>query len=286
MVLHGDLSVAETEIIPSRIRVTRLSYQEGDSGKYAGELAGLFALAEANLARRIAAGAISIDLPEVHIGLSPEGVSVEPLEPFRSADMVRECMLLAGEEAGRWAFRKGLAFPYISQETGDLPKTPLPGLAGSYQLRRCMRPRSLSVKPGLHAGLGLDLYTQVTSPLRRYTDLLAHQQIRALLRGGSPLGEEELVLRIAAADAAASATVQAERASRAHWTAVYLSDKKGSPWEGVLAEKRGNRGLVLVPALGIETQVPLKGEAEPNDPVPLILTEVRIPEGEAVFKEK
>lgn len=286
MVLNEDFSVAETAIIPSRVRVTRLSYGEADSGKYAPELAGLFALAEANLARRTAAGAVSIDLPEVHIALSPEKVSIEPLGAFRSADMVRECMLLAGEEAGRWALRKGLAFPYISQETGDLPKAPLPGLAGSYQLRRCMRPRSLSVKPGLHAGLGLDVYTQVTSPLRRYTDLLAHQQIRALLRGGSPLGEDVVLLRIAAAEAAASAAVQAERASRAHWTAVYLSDKKGSEWEGVLAEKRGGRGLVLVPALGIETQVPLKGDLEPNDPVALVLTAVKIPEGEAVFKEK
>jgi exoribonuclease-2 len=286
MVLNGDLSVAETDIIPSRVRVTRLSYGEADSEKYAPELAGLFALAKANLARRTAAGAVSIELPEVHISLTGEGVSIEPLEAFRSADMVRECMLLAGEEAGRWALRKGLPFPYISQEKGDLPKTPLPGLAGSYQLRRCMRPRSLSVKPGLHAGLGLDLYTQVTSPLRRYTDLLAHQQIRSLLRGGVPLGEDEVLLRIAAADAAASGTVQAERAARSHWTAVYLSDKKGSEWGGIMAEKRGSRSLVLVPALGLETQVPLRGEPEPNDPVVLVLTAVKIPEGEAVFKEK
>ncbi|MDR3167240.1 MAG: RNB domain-containing ribonuclease [Treponema sp.] len=286
MVLNQDFSVAETDIIPSRVRVTRLSYAEADSEQYAPELGGLFALAQANLAWRTAAGAVSIDLPEVHIVLTPEKVSIEPLGAFRSADMVRECMLLAGEEAGRWALRKGLPFPYISQETGDLPKTPLPGLAGSYQLRRCMRPRSLSVKPGLHAGLGLDVYTQVTSPLRRYTDLLAHQQIRALLRGGLPLGEEEVLLRIAAAEAAASATVQAERASRAHWTAVYLSDKRGSEWEGVLAEKRGGRGVVLIPALGLETQVPLKGDPEPNDPVSLILTAVRIPEAEAVFREK
>jgi exoribonuclease-2 len=286
MVLNRDFSVAETDIIPSRVRVTRLSYAEADSEKYVPELGGLFVLAQANLARRLAAGAVSIDLPEVHIALTPEKVSIEPLEAFRSADMVRECMLLAGEEAGRWALRKGLPFPYISQETGDLPAAPLPGLAGSYQLRRCMRPRSLSVKPGLHAGLGLDVYTQVTSPLRRYTDLLAHQQIRALLRGGRPLGEEEVLLRIAAAEAAASATVQAERASRAHWTAVYLADKRGSEWEGVLAEKRGSRGLVLIPALGLETQVPLRGEPEPNDPVSLVLTAVRIPEAEAVFKEK
>jgi exoribonuclease-2 len=151
-----------------------------------------------------------------------------------------------------------------------------------------MRPRSLSVKPGSHWGLGLNEYTQVTSPLRRYTDLLAHQQIRAALKTGlyrdrEPLEEDALLPVLAAGEAAAQAAAQAERASRAHWTAVYLSDKKDSPWEGILVDKRGNRGVVIIPALGLETQVALRGDPRLNDSLPLILSAVRIPEGEAVF---
>jgi len=96
--------------------------------------------------------------------------------------MVRECMLLAGEGAGLWCLQRNLPVPYIMQETGDLPDETFEGIAGYYQLRRCMRPRSLSTRPGQHSGLGLDTYIQVTSPLRRYTDLLAHLQIRAVLR--------------------------------------------------------------------------------------------------------
>jgi exoribonuclease-2 len=200
-------------------------------------------------------------------------------------------MFLAGEGAVRWALQRRLPFPYVSQEPGDLPASPLSGLAGAYQLRRCMRPRTLSVKPAPHWSLGLDGYTQVTSPLRRYTDLLAHQQIRAFLRGKNspeqsgalpPLEEEELLLRLAAADAAAQGNIQAERASRTHWTMVYLSDKRDSPWEGVILEKRGGRAQVLIPALGLETQVPLRG-GEFNEVIPLILKSVRIPEGEANF---
>ena len=33
-----------------------------------------------------------------------------------------------------------------------------------------------------HCGLGLPGYVQITSPIRRYTDLLAHWQIKVLLR--------------------------------------------------------------------------------------------------------
>ncbi|MDR1100148.1 MAG: RNB domain-containing ribonuclease, partial [Treponema sp.] len=283
-------AVRETEIFPSRVKVTRLTYAQADSRLEppAAGTSGTAALeeicriAERNLKRRLAAGAVLIELPEVHISVQNGRVDIEPIVPYRSAAMVRECMLLAGEGAALWAGRQGTngapglraAFPYISQEAGDLPAQPLPGMAGSYQLRRCMRSRTLSVRPGRHWGLGLDTYTQVTSPLRRYTDLLAHLQIRALLRGEAPLGEDEVLARLGAGEASAAAAVQAERASRTHWTAVYLSDKKDSPWDAVALEKKGGRGAgsswtVMIPALALETQVPLSGDIQPNDEVKL-----------------
>jgi exoribonuclease-2 len=305
LTLDEDGSIAETDILRSRIRVTRMSYEEadaavadadavaaavgaGDAGAGKGGagavLAELFRAAEDNLARRLAAGAVSIELPETHIAVSGDQVTVEPAGTWRSADMIRECMLLAGEGAARWASRNRLPFPYVGQEAEDLPKNPPPGLAGFYQIRRCMRPRTLSVKPETHQGLGLDAYTQVTSPLRRYTDLLAHQQIRAFLRGEKPLTGEDVLMALAAGEAAAAAAARAERASRTHWTAVYLADKPGSPWEGVAVEKKGPRTVVLIPALGIETQTAvIKKETELNEPVQLILSSVRIPEGEFTF---
>jgi exoribonuclease-2 len=300
--LRDDNSVAETEIFPSLVRVTRLTYEEADAaaggdgsgraGPHRLRLAALFAMAEKNLARRVAAGAVTIDFPEVHITASGGDVDIRPVASYRSAAMVRECMLLAGEGAAQWASRRTtrLPFPYVTQEIGDLPANPLPGFAGSYQIRRCMQSRVLSVKPGRHAGLALEQYTQVTSPLRRYTDLLAHQQIRAALGTGAyrdipPLDEDAALQALAAGEAAAAASNRAERASRAHWTAVYLAGKKDSEWDGVVLEKKGNRAVVLIPALGLETQAAMGGDVEPNDPVRLKLAAVRVPEGEIQFNE-
>jgi exoribonuclease-2 len=294
-------AIEGVEIFPSLIRVTRLSYAQADAlaataggGMGTGaDLAGLFRVADRNRARRIAAGAAMIELPETHIAVVDGTISIERIETYRSMDMVQECMLLAGEGAARWALQQRLAFPFVSQETGDLPAELLPGMAGSYQLRRCMRPRTLSVKPGLHWGLGLEQYTQVTSPLRRYTDLLAHQQIRARLRGKEPLDEDGVLLALAAGEAAAAATVQAERASRAHWTAVYLSEQSDrrstdlrstdSRWEGVVLEKKGGRAVVMIPSLALETQVAAGTDTAPNDTLDLTLVSVKIPEAEAVF---
>ncbi|MDR1588221.1 MAG: RNB domain-containing ribonuclease [Treponema sp.] len=296
--------IGDVEIFPSLVKVRRLSYEQADKlteGAAAGAagtdaadaadqaalLAALCALAERNLIRRRERGAVEISLPETHIAVSGGKVSVEPVVPYRSAGMVRECMLLAGEAAGLFVSRRNdasfTAFPYVTQETGDIPGEILPGMAGFYQLRRCMRPRGLSVRPGPHWGLGLDFYSQVTSPLRRYTDLLAHLQIRAILGGGNPLSEDEVSARLGAGEAAAAAVVRAERASRLHWTCVYLSDKKDSRWDAVILEKKGNRWALMIPALALETQVPLRGNFEPNDSVKLTLKSVNIARGEAVF---
>ena len=300
--LNPDCTIKETDIVPSIIKVTRLTYAQADaiidgtensgSPETAVLLAALNGIAERNVERRLDTGAVMIDLPDTHIHVDGNDVHIEPLCSYRSVELVRECMVLAGEGAARWALQRRLPFPYVSQEAGELPEKRLDGLAGAWQLRRCMRPRSLSAKPGVHWGLGLDEYTQVTSPLRRYTDLLCHQQIRAWLageegRGEGPLDEEEVLLRVSAAEAAAATTTRAERASRAHWLAVYLLDKleKKEPgeWEGIVLDRKGSKGTAVIPALGLETQVNLKGTEKPNDKVLLKLLSVKIPEGEAGF---
>ncbi len=285
--LSGDFSILSTEILRSWVRVRRLTYQEADDATNAegqeSSLGALFAVAEGNLNRRLKAGAVSIDFPEVHLGVTETGVTITPIKDYRSAAMVRECMLLAGEGTARWAIRNQVPFPFVAQEVGDLPADPPPGLAGSYQLRRCMRPRRLSPKPGSHGGLGLAEYTQVTSPLRRYTDLVCHQQIRSFLTGKPLLSTEEVLTRLAAGEMAAQASVQAERASRLHWTLVYLMNRPGSVWEAVVLERKGNRVAVIIPDLALEAQVAIKTEVQPNDRISLTLGQIKLPELEVNF---
>ncbi|MDR0411342.1 MAG: RNB domain-containing ribonuclease [Treponema sp.] len=283
MTLNRDFSLANMEIFPSWVKVIRLTYESADKLV---ELEGLFKFAENNLRRRIEAGAVNINLPEVHITVKERNVNIEPVKTFTSSNMVRECMIFTGEATAQWAIKQRLPFPFVTQEVGDLPREPLPGMAGSYQMRRCMRPRSISTRPGSHFGLGLSAYTQVTSPLRRYVDLLAHEQIRAFLKGEEIIQEDDLFARLATGDVSATATVRAERASCDHWTAVYLADKKNSLWDGLMMEKRGNKSVVMIPRLGMETQVLLRRDREPNEQVTLKLSSVRLPESEAVFTEE
>jgi exoribonuclease-2 len=286
MTLNANGEIENTEIFPSTVKVKRLTYQEADELTGTAEAAlleNLQLIAERNLKRRTAAGAVSIDLPETRISLDRGQVAIEPVIRYRSSETVRECMLLAGEGAGIWAMQRNVPIPYIEQDMAETPNAILPGMAGSYQLRRCMKPRILSVKPGLHCGLGLDIYTQVTSPLRRYTDLLSHIQIRGFLRNGDLLPADEVAARMFAGEAAALAVTQAERASRSHWTMVYLAGKKDSVWEAVALEKKGARWALVIPAIGLETQAAIRKDIAPNDKLNLILKSVNIPALEAVF---
>jgi exoribonuclease-2 len=286
MTLDEGCNIIDTEIFPSVVKVRRITYEDADKELDSGALRALYNLAQLNFKRRTSMGAVNIELPETHITVKDGIVNIEPVVSYRSAFLVRECMIIAGEGAGNWAGGKSLAFPYISQEVEIQGKVP-GGIAGSWQLRRCMRPRILSTKPGRHQGLGLDTYTQVTSPLRRYTDLLAHMQIRAFLRGAKPLSTDEVSGRLGFCEAASVAAAQAERASCNHWTFVYLlqqlEEKKDSVWEAVALEKKINRWAVIIPSLALETQVSLQKDVAPNDRIKLILKSVNIPKGEAVF---
>jgi exoribonuclease-2 len=132
--------------------------------------------------------------------------------------------------------------------------------------------------------LGLEIYAQVTSPLRRYLDLVAHQQLRAFLRRDDLLGAPEVLERIGAADAATDGVRQAERLARRHWTLVYLLQHPKWRGEGVLVEKHDARGTVLIPELDLEPRVHLREDLPLDSVVPLTLSGVDLPELEAFFQ--
>jgi len=285
LTLDADGIVTDVEIVPSRVRVQRLSYEEVELRLDEEPFRTLHELACRHRTRRRANRAVFIDLPEVKMRVADGQVAIKPLPRSRSRMLVTEAMLMAGEAAARFALERGLPFPFTTQDVavGDADREPN-GLAAMYALRRSLRPRQYSSQPGPHGGLGLDVYAQVTSPLRRYLDLVAHQQLRACLRGGDPLEAQAIVERVGAAEVAARGIRRAERLSREHWTVVYLQQHPGWQGEGVLVEKRMPRGVVLIPDLALEARVKVSESVAPDSTLPLRLTGLELPAREAYFK--
>lgn len=275
--LDENGAVLSCKVLKTLVKVKRYTYEEADIQKDSPQLAPLYAIARKNEQRRLKAGAVSITLPEVHISVTDGIVNISPALSFESNNVVREFMLLAGEAVAKFAFKNGIPFPFVSQEKPDLPTNILDGYAGQYQLRRCMRSRSLGVTPMQHAGLGLGMYTQVTSPLRRYSDLVAHQQLRAFIDGRPLLNKDTMLERIAAGDAAAGASVKAERKSNLHWTLVYLT--QNPQWEGdaVVVELKGKQALCLIPSLAQETLLTPSRTVALNDTIKVRAGNIDIP---------
>ena len=287
---NGDNDFQLVEITPSWIRATRTTYEAAENQLDESPYRELLAITSRNRARRLAGGAIEIDLPEVKIKTTLDGaVTIRPLPSLRSRELVREAMLMAGEAAGRFGMAHELEMGYTVQEP-PLEDTTLPkdltGAAPSvmWAQRRLMQRSRQSTAPGRHTGLGLDVYVQVTSPLRRYLDLLAHQQIRAYLRGVEPLSTTEVTQRIGAADSIAGPVRAAERLSNQHWTLVYLMQHPDWQGEAIVVENKPGRDVLLIPDLAWETEIYRRPSLPLDSIVTLALDSVDLANKSARFK--
>ncbi len=281
--LAEDGLVTNLEVRPSWIKVRRLSYKEAENRLDEEPFQNLYRIAQAYQERRNQNGAININLPEVKIRVVDGEVIIRPLPPLKSRDLVREAMLMTGEAIARFALDQDIAFPFTSQnapEEGDFSET----MSGMFARRRTLTRSQVKSVPGPHAGLGMEIYTQATSPLRRYADLLAHQQLRAYLRDDPTLSVAQILERIGTAEAVSGNVRQAERLSNKHWTLVYLLNHPGWQSQGILVEKRYARGVVLIPDLDFEIRMHLRQDFPLDSPISLKLNTVNLAELDAHFR--
>ncbi|MCR5188888.1 MAG: RNB domain-containing ribonuclease [Treponema sp.] len=283
--LDENSQIEDCAVFKTRVNVKRMTYKQAEEEKESPELKPLFELARKNKARREENGAVTIQMPEVDISVDKESkkVTVEPDLKLESNDMIAECMILAGEGAARFAFKNQIPFPFVSQEAPEFPDTVPEGWAGSFAKIKCMRKRSVGITPAPHAGLGVSFYSQVTSPLRRYSDLIAHQQLRAFIAGQHVLGKDEMLERVAAGDAASIAAKKASRLSDTHWKLVYLLQNPDLINEAFCIDRRGNDALFLIPSLDMQATLHNCDGVNLNDRAELKVSRIDIPEQKVEF---
>jgi exoribonuclease-2 len=264
-----DLGAVEDYVIyPSWIKPTyRLTYQDVDEMLHLDiqdepEIKKLAELAEKRQQWRISQGSITISLPEAIIKVKDnEEVVIELLDKSRSRNLVAEMMIVAGEIAARYGRENNLPLPFRSQPQPDLPPEEElillpPGPVRSCALRGCMPRSELGLTPARHSSLGLDSYIQVTSPIRRYTDLLAHFQIKAHLRGEPlPFSREEMVEILYSVTSTSAEAVLVERQTNRYWSLEYLRRNADQIWQGLVLRwlrPDDNLGIILLEELGLE----------------------------------
>jgi exoribonuclease-2 len=198
--------------------------------------------------KRLERGAVIIERPEPEILLTgyPDDVAVAmdvcPAYP-KSQLLVSEFMILGNTAAAEYAVAHGTAMLFRTQDA-RLP----PEIRGVHDdppsIQRVVRelpPTLTEPDPRPHATLAASAYAPVTSPLRRYADLVNLAQLESLLRTGSPRWSRgELEAMLPGLTARIEAVGRVQRFRPRYWKLLFLQRYcRERTFEGVVVDSGG-----------------------------------------------
>jgi exoribonuclease-2 len=316
--LSSDAEIISYEITPATISsVQCLSYEQADklydekNTSQSTALHLLASLAEKRKSKRIRDGAIPGSIPNVDVSVAAEGAEIK-LSKLDSDSvtrgLVQEFMILVGEVTADFASRHSIALPFRSQlqrHDADLGlDSPQPNLScvqldlgwlseilTHWHRRSMLLPPFTSPEPKAHRGLGVKSYTQATSPIRRYADLLVHYQIKAVLRGETPpLARDKLISILDEMEQRQQEVSRLQSHSQRYWILRYLETQDASRTYlalvlSVNSHQRINNIHVVFVDLGYKTALTLESHPKSGDVLKLRALHVDAFENDVIFVE-
>ncbi len=273
--LLNEFEVNDIQIYLSQINVTKMSYEEADKEIHLNStLAALNEIAKVHKAYRDANGAIQLNLPNTDIKLKDNKVLIFPQKDSESRNLVSEMMILAGRVIAEFSVENSISMPYLSQEPGNFSDDVIKNInnlspSKAFEAARGFNRSKLSVKHSLHSGLGLQAYLRVTSPMRRYLDLLVQQQLVRFITKNDLLNETDIKERIKEVNSSISKINKATRQSVEHFRCLYFKQNKQWEGEGVIVETKGQKASILIPELAMIAQVKFKSKVELEEGIKL-----------------
>ena len=252
---------------PSLLTVKRqLSYQDVDASVGHDLLLGrMFQLSKALKAKRIAQGALILPMPKLNVFLTPDGEIGVNLtlwdNPGRS--MISEFMILANHLAARYLYERGEPCFYRQQK--EPSERIVPAETTCEDLFTCLKQRRFlsrvtwGTEPLPHSGMGLAVYTNLTSPLRRYIDLIIQRQIRALSRGAAVLySEEQMVELLTYVEVLRRRALRVQNMRRRYWLLLYMANHIGQEHEALVLERHPHRWRIFLTDLMMDADLPIR----------------------------
>ena len=164
--------------------------------------------------------------------------------------------------------------PFLSQEMGSFSKDIIQNKENltatqTFRATRCFKQSKITPKASLHAGLGLSCYVRVTSPIRRYLDLLTQQQLVRFINNQRTLDDSQIKQRITQVNTVTSRVNKATRQSIEHYKCLFL--KQNNKWrgKGIIVDLNGNKATVLIPQIAMIVQLKLTSKAQLEDKIEL-----------------
>ena len=184
---NNDGSINNYEITEAIIKPKyQLTYEDANEileiePKEEIELIEIKNLLEKSITFRKKQGAIIFESPNNKIKLYEDKIILTKLEKTISQIIVAESMILMGYVTSLFIDKYDLAAAFRIQKINCNPSEILNRYNDSdikfIILKQYMGRSYLTTKPGIHESLGLKMYVQCTSPLRRYLDLIIQRQV-------------------------------------------------------------------------------------------------------------
>jgi len=232
--LAKDGAIMQTSIVPAVIEVKRqLSYREADALiERDADLAALNVVRQQLRQQRIDNGALLLSLPDVNIDIRDREHIQVYLSPVDtpSRNLVSELMILANGIAADYL--AGREAPGLFRSQPPPRKRIISGAQNSLQdiarQRRFLARGELTSHPKPHSGLGLNSYTTITSPIRRFLDLVMQHQLSNMVHGRGILFSGEECKTFAGVIQQNLSRANALRQQRhRYWILRYLEPKEG-----------------------------------------------------------
>ncbi len=205
-------------------------------------------------------GSLEIDRHEIKLDISnPDRIQIDSVRENTPASlMIQELAILTNHHAARYASEYHLPClfrnqpPYsISKELAEDEKPTLKDIN--------IQPARISLTPEGHSALGVDCYLQVSSPIRRFTDLVNQHLLMSHLGGQSVAFEEERLLEWARrGEEIQKEFNQIERKLSDHWKFKYLEQNADDSYDAQLIRiLRNGKAQVNLLRLQLIIETPL-----------------------------
>ncbi len=270
-----DCQINDIKILQSEIKVVKMSYEEADKALKEDKLLfKLNALAKSHKAFRNENGAIKLDLPNVDVKLKNKKVDIQIQAESESRELVAEMMVIAGRVIAQYATDHKISMPFLTQKVGNFSEEIMQNKESltatqAFQATRCFKQSKIMPTASSHAGLGLSSYVRVTSPIRRYLDLLVQQQLVRFINNQTTLEDSLIKQRITQVNTVISRVNKATRQSIEHFKCLFLKQNNNWRGRGIIVDLNSNKATLLIPEIAMITQLKLNSKAQLDDEIEL-----------------
>jgi len=223
-------------------------------------------IAEKLREKRLQAGALIIQLPQLKIRIDEDSnITIEKNHMNSVAHKTNsEFMILMNRMAGK--FLKDNKVPGIFRSQPEAISED----ARSYDendplyaihVVKYLRAPRVGLDPGPHLSLGIDVYAQATSPIRRYVDLLIQRQIVSeLQKKDHCYTEDELENLYPRIEIGIRDKKMVERNRERYWIYKHLEKLQGKEIHGIITSINDARANVYLPDYLFEVPVSLSSK--------------------------